>query len=73
MKKDNCELEIKYLSQIIELKRAENKPRIIDLFWINKFKKKLSKRLKQLERDYDNGCVSDKAYKVWKKMITEVL
>jgi (p)ppGpp synthase/HD superfamily hydrolase len=73
MKINGHELEPGYISQIIELKRAEKRPRVTDVFWVKKFRRKLRKRLEQLEIDFDNGLVSDKAYMIWKKMINEVL
>jgi len=73
MQLNGHELEHWYLAQIIELKRAKEKPMVTDIFWVGRFKKKLKRRLRQLETDFDNGLVSDKAYVIWKKMINEVL
>jgi hypothetical protein len=73
MKLNGHELESVYLSQIIELKRAKERPRVTDVFWVGTFKKKLRKRLVKLETDFDNGLVSEKAYAISKKMINEVL
>lgn len=67
------DLEPMYISQMIELKRAEERPRLTDVFWVNRFKRKLKERLRTLENDFDNGLVSERAYVRWKKMINEVL
>lgn len=73
MKTNGHELEHTYISQIVELKRAQKNPRITDVFWVKRFRSKLRKRLNQLEIDFDKGLVCDKAYMIWKKMINEVL
>lgn len=73
MKLNGHELESRYISQIIELKRAEESPRRTDFFWAGRFRRKLAKRLRTLEEDFDRGLVSEQAYVTWKKMINEVL
>lgn len=73
MKLNGHELTTKDMFHINMLKEHIEKPKLLDFIWVNKYRKELKIRLEKLEKDFDDGYISDKAYKIWKQMIKEVL
>lgn len=79
MKLNGHELESKYVAMVIILNRySEN------TFWnriarrilkkkLEKSKVELKERLKKLEKSFNGGFISDKAYVIWKDMIKNAL
>lgn len=67
------ELETKYLVYIQELKMINN-----DSWWkflipTRRYKRLLRERLEKLGQSYEDGFLSARAYKIYEKMIKEVL
>ncbi len=76
MKLTGYELELKYIHYIAELGKVKNgsiKKYWLDNVWMRPYRKRIKKRLKQLEKDFEKGYVHYKAYIIYKKMLNEVL
>jgi lysophospholipase L1-like esterase len=67
------ELTTKDMFHINMLKEHIESPKLLDFIWVKKYQKELKIRLEKLEKDFDDGHISDKAYKIWKGMIEDVI
>jgi hypothetical protein len=79
MKLNGHELESRYISMIILLRRYRK-----NTFWnriarfilkrkLEQYKVDLTGRLRRLDNSYKNGLISKAAYLIWKRMINEAL
>ena len=55
-------IEMKYIDMLVRLQKGE-------VLWKWLVKRKLQKRLQRLEHEKNQGLISDRYYKLWKKKI----